>query len=251
MSEEELAALIDAAVAEALAASEAASTTTSDATSDGAVTVDETVTIEIALANAEEAIALAEYLITLYADVYGEYATETLALLLEIEEDLEAIAQASVEMLALLEGGSEAATAAIAQLEAALAAVDANVAAIQTQAQGWLEILQTELENRSAAALAVQASEIASNRAEAIQSALQYADTVRAALADSYVSQGELSAIAQANANAIASLLAQGGPQLQSLTGSIEALTAQIAQGQWPQAQLSLGTLESALPGLP
>jgi hypothetical protein len=251
MSEEELAALIDAAVAEALAASEAASTTTSDATSDGTISADETVSIEIALDNADEALALAEYLITLYADVYGEYASETLALLLEIEEDLQTIAQASVEMSALLETGSEAATAAIAQLEAALVAMDANVAAVQAQAQGWLELLQVELENRSAAALTAQASEIASNRAEAIQSALSYAETVRAALADSYVSQGELAAIAQANANAMASLLAQGGPQLQSLTGSIEALTAQVARGQWPQAQLNLGALESSLPRLP
>jgi hypothetical protein len=99
--------------------------------------------------------------------------------------------------------------------------------------------------------LAVQATEIATNRVEALQSAAQYVESVRSALADQYISPQELSAIAQSGANASAGLEAYGGAQLQNLVASIDALTAQLARGQWPQAQLNLGALESALPSRP
>jgi len=251
MSEEELAAAIDAAVAEALAAADAATTTSADAASDGALTVEETLAIEVTLTNAQEAIALAEELIALYDQVYGAYAEEALAILLAMEADLQAIYDDLDAVLVLIEQGAEAATAAWAQIEAALQAADENIAAIQEQAQGWLEALQVELESRSAEALAVQATQIAANRAEALQSAQLYAETLRATLADYSVSQSELAALAQAGANAVAGLQAYGGPQLQGLADSINAMTAQVATGQWPQVQISLSAFEAALPSRP
>ena len=130
-------------------------------------------------------------------------------------------------------------------------AANINVAEIQAQAQGWLELLQAELESQAVQALAVQATEIAANRVEALQSAAQYVESVHSALADQYISPQELSAIAQLGANAGASLEAYGGAQLQSLVGSIDALTAQLARGEWPQAQINLGALESAIPSRP
>jgi len=251
LSEEELAALIDAAVAEAVAATEEATTATDAAASDGTITYDETVTVEVVLVGAEEAIAAAESLIAAYDDLYGAYASESLSTLEEIEEDLNTIAEGVELMMQILEQGDEVASAAIEQILAAVQAADVSAAEIQAQSEGWLEALQAELENRAAAALAVQATEIATDRQDAIQSALKYIETVRSSLADNTISREELSAISLAGANASAGLRAQGGPQLQNLAGSIDALTTQIARGQLPQAKGSLGALEASVPRRP
>jgi hypothetical protein len=248
LSEEELAALIDAAVAEAVAATEEATTAMDTAASDGTITYDETVTVEVVLVGAEEAVAAAESLIAAYYDIYGLYASETLGALEEIEEDLDTIAGSIELMVQILEQGSDAASVAMEQILTAVEAAAVSVAGIQAQSEGWLEALQAELENRASTALAVQATEIASDRQGAIQSTLQYVETVRSSLADNVISQGELSAIALAGANASAGLKAQGGPQLQNLTGSIDALTTQIARGQLPQAKGGLGALEASVP---
>jgi len=251
LSEEELAALIDAAVAEAVAATEEATTAMDAVASDSTITVDETVTVEVALAGAEEAIALAEALIVAYYDIYGVYASGTLGTLEEIEEDLNTIAEGVELMMQILEQGGEVAPVAIEQILAAVEAADVSAAEIQAHSEGWLEALQIELENRAAAALAVQATEVATDRQGAIQSAFQYVETVRSSLADGIISQGERSAIELDGANASAGLKAQGGPQLQNLTGSIDALTTQIARGQLPQAKGSLGALEASIPRRP
>jgi hypothetical protein len=249
LSEEDLAALIDEAVAEAVAATEEATTAMDTAASDGTVTYEETVNVEVVLSGAEEAVALAEELIMAYYSIYGAYYSETLYILEEMEEDLNTIAEAFELMMQILEQGGEITSVVIEQILAALEAADVSAAEIQAQSEGWLEALQAELENRAADALAVQATEIATDRQGAIQSVLQYADTTRSSLADGIISQEELSAIALSGANASASLKAQGGPQLQNLTGSIDALTAQIARGELPQAKGSLGALEASVPG--
>ena len=85
MTEEELAALIDAAVAEAVAASEETATATTAATADDTLTQEEIETIEIYLSGADEAIAYAEELIEAYYGLYGELALETIELLIAIE----------------------------------------------------------------------------------------------------------------------------------------------------------------------
>jgi DNA repair exonuclease SbcCD ATPase subunit len=251
MSEEELAAAIEAAVAEAMVATQAATAATTTATGDGAVSGDETVTVEVSVAGAEEAIALAEALIAAYDETYGAYASETLATLDEIEGDLEAIAESTETIAGILEEGSEAASAAVAELQAAAAAASANAAQAQAQAQNWQATLQAELESRAANALATQPSQVAGDRQAAIQSALGYVETVRTGLADGAISQGELSQIAQAGANASAGIKAQGGPQLQPVAGSIENLTAQIARGELPQAKGNLDALDASLPRRP
>lgn len=251
LSEEELAALIDEAVAEAVAATVGATAAMDAAASDSTITVDETVTVEVALAGAEEAIALAEALIVAYYDVYGAYASETVGTLEEIEDDLNTIAEGVELMMQMVEQGSEAATAAIGQIQAAVQAANVSAAEIQAQVGGWQEALRAERGNREAAALAVQPTEIATNRKDAIQSTLKYVETVRASLADNTISREELSVISLAGANASAGLKAQGAPQLQNLAGSVDALTAQIARGEVPQAKGNLGALEASVPRRP
>ena len=248
MSEEELAAAIDAAVAEAVAASQAASAATTQATTDGAVSEDETVTVEVTLANAEEALAMAEALVAAYEDTYGQYAQEALDTQDDIESDLSAIADSTEEISAILEQGSEAATAAAAQMQAAANAASAQAVEVRAQAQTWQQQVHTQIETRAAGALATQPNQVAGDPQAALQSALAYVETVRGGLSDGTISQAELADIAQKGANASASLQTHGGPQLQSLAPSINTMTEQIARGQLPQARGSLDGLDASIP---
>jgi hypothetical protein len=258
MTEEELAALIDEAVTEATAASEACATTSSEAAGDSEVSAEEVTEIQITLAGAEEAIAYAEELIDVYYGLYGELALETLELLQAMEEDLvvlaEAmtdIAEALVEVEAAIAQGVALAEETVAQLEGAAQAAQAKAAEIQAQRQAWVQDLQAEREQRVNAALAVEPNAVASDRVAALRGGFEYVDGVRRALEDRQVSQTELANIAQLGANARAGLESQGGPQLQRAAGSIDEITTQIARGQIPQAQASLGDFEAALGNRP
>ncbi len=254
MTEEELAALIDQAVAEATAAAQASSATTTQATADDAVTQEEVIKVAVSLAEAEEAIAYAEDLIAAYYDLYGDLATETLATLQAIEQDLAMMAEnmAAInatlqEINTTLQQGLALAEETIAQLETAAQTASAKATEAQMQAQSLVQDLQAELESRAATALSVQPNNIAADRKAAIQSAFDYLDAVRQSLGDNKISPTELANIAQLGANASASLDAQGGPQLQQVSGSVNDITAQLARGQVPQAQANVGNLEASL----
>jgi hypothetical protein len=248
MSEEELAAAIDAAVTAAVAATQQATAATTTASSDGTLSAEETVAMQVTLTNAEEAIALAESLIGAYNQLYGEYASETLSTLQAIEDDLAVMAENSQAIAATLEQGSEAASAAIAKIQAAVDAANASATQVQANSEGWLTKVQGELETRATGALATQPTEIAADRQGALQSAATYLETVRAGLADGKVSPAELTQIAQSGANASASIKAQGGPQLQDLAGSIDGITQQVARGNLPQAKKGVDGLAGSLP---
>jgi predicted small lipoprotein YifL/DNA repair exonuclease SbcCD ATPase subunit len=254
LTEEELATMIDAAVAEAAAATAATASASEQATADGAVTQEEVITVQVEVVGAEEAIAYAEELLTLYDDMYGELATETLVLLQAVEDDLAAMAQSTAEVAAALdeiatalEQGMALAEETITQLETAAQAAGAKAAQIQAQNQAWYTALATKLEARATKFLGVVPDAVAADRLGAIQDTFYYLDTVRAALDDSKLSAAELSDIAQLGANAAAGLQAQGGPQLQALSGSVNQITEQLARGQLTQARASLGALEQGL----
>jgi hypothetical protein len=256
MSEEELA----GAVVEATTETEEAAGAAAAAAADEAVTQEEIGSVQVYLMDAEEAIAYAEELISAYYALYGDLAMETLVLLEAIEGDLavlaeEAIAmeQALLEIEAALQQGLGMTEETLAQLGAAAQMASTKAAEIQAENQAWVQDLRSELESRVADALAVQASasEVAADRRGALASAAQYVQAVREGLADSKISRSELANIAQLGANASASLDAQGGPQLQRLSESIDTITGQIAGGQVPQARADLGGLESALGSIP
>jgi hypothetical protein len=251
MSEEELAAAIDEAVDEALLEAEQAAAATSTATADGAVTEEETVTVQVEVVGAEEALDEAEALIYAYYDLYGEYAEESIIVLQAIEEDLSTIEEDVDYIATTVEQGAEIATSVLVELQSAATDASANAVQAQAQAQELLTQLQSEREERVQEALALAPSQIATSRAEAIQSAATYIETVRGSLADGIVSKPELSAITQAGANATAGLNAQGGPGLASLSASIGNMTTQIARGDVPQARADLGGLETQFQGLP
>ncbi|RLC86002.1 MAG: hypothetical protein DRI79_10625 [Chloroflexi bacterium] len=258
MTEEELAALIDQAVADATAAMQECTTATMDATADDTLTQEEVNTVEVYVTSSEDAIAYAEELISAYYDLYGELATETLALLQATEEDLAALADEAAainaalqEISTTLDQGLALAEETISQLEATAQAASDKAEEIQARSQEWIQNLQAELEERATTALAVKPTVVATDRRGAILSAFDYVDAVRDSLADDKITSTELANIAQLGANAGASLNAHGGPQLQHLSGSINQITAQIARGQMPQAKANVGTLEASLGARP
>lgn len=255
MSEEELAALIDEAVNEAVTATQTYSTSTTEATADGNVSAEEVQTIEVYVAGAEEAIAYAEDLIAVYDEQYGELASESLDTLAAIEEDLAAIATNTAainetlgEINATLEAGLELAEETVSQLEDAAAAATAATEEVRAEAQTWLTTVQAENQKRVEAAQNIPPSRVATNPQEALQSTFEYVDVTRNAIGDNKISQKELFDVAQAGANANASLKGHGGPELQKLGPSINGTTQQLARGDVPGARNTLGGLEAGLP---
>lgn len=258
MSEEELAALIDDAVSEAVAETEAAAATTATATADETLTPEEVESIEVVIEGADEAIALAEELLVAYADLYGELATETLAMVEELEALLAATTEAVIVMTDILvdidvalEQGIALTAEVIQQLEDAAQLAGTRATVLQEQIATWSQTVEAEIDRRVGDALAVPPNDVAESRLEAINAGYQYIETAREALSDRRLSQGELSTIAQVGANAGAGLKAQGGPQLQEIAETLDEITATIARGSLPEVQGRLQSLEASLPARP
>jgi len=254
LSEEELAAMIDQAVTEAVAATDQASASTTQATSDDTLTEEEVQTVEVYVSAAQEAIAYADELIDAYYAIYGELASETLDLLVAVEQDLASMAANTAALNETLQEvsnnlaqGLSLAEETLAKLETTAQAAMANLSQLQTQSQEWSASLQADLDNRANAALSIKPGNPPADLQAALASALSYLDLVRNSLADNKVTRPELNAIAELGANASAGLQAFGGPQLQGLSGSINQLTSQLARGQFPQAHASLGNFEADL----
>jgi hypothetical protein len=251
LSEEELAALIDTAVSEAVTASEVASDSTTEATADGTVSTEEVETVTVYVDGVEQAIAYAEELIAAYEDLYGAYAEEALDLLAEVEQDLETIAQSSAEIAAIVEQGSEAASAAAAQLNAAAEQAQTKAAEAQAKVASLTQKVQAQIQAREQMTLQTMPTEIAANLADAIRQLYAYFDGVEAAFRDRKIDPAELQNLAQLGANASASLKQHGGAQLSGFSDKINALNSQLARGQWNQAQRSLPEFKRVMPQRP
>jgi len=258
MTEDELAAAIDDAITEAMLATNTTSEAAAGAAADGNITTEEVQTIEVYVSGAEEAVALAEELINLYYSQYGELTTEALTLLAAAEEDLSMLNVSLDTINGVLVGINETLMAGMElseELYQALADASASaqtaVTNAQTQSAAWQEAVATAVANRQTTIAQLNAQIVAANLPDTLTQIQGYAETVRSALNDQNLSMSELQAIGQQSANAIASLKANGGPQLQNLAGSIESLTALLAGGGLSQAQSALGNLESLIPSLP
>jgi len=148
LTEEELAALIDESVNEAIAASDQAYATTSTTTADGTVTDEEVYTTVQYVYDAEAAIAYAEELMDYYFELYGAYASEAIDLMYAIEEDLNAISGSLAEIEVILEQGATTASVAIDQLNAVVTNAQVQLEEAQTQAATIKSQIQTSLEER-------------------------------------------------------------------------------------------------------
>ncbi len=247
LSEEELAALIDQTVAEAVAATEQSAAVATTATTDGTVTTEEVETITITVAEAEEAIALAEELLTLYADLYGATAIEAIAAVEDINQTLDYLADSVTELNTTLTEindslaqGLELTEETIDQLQTTTKLAAQNAAQIQQQTQTWSGIRQSQIEEGVSTLANVDPNQVAANPTEALQQALAFMEMGQAALADGQLSPEEMANLAQQAANTQAGL---NGQELAQLAGLVENATVQMNQGNLPQAQETLSQL--------
>lgn len=255
MSEEELAALIDQAVTEAILATTQYSDAAAEAAADNVVTPEEVQTVEIYVSGAEEAIALAEELLNSYAALYGDLATETIVALEEMNQSLQELTELAAAMNvtlaqinSTLAQGVTLAEETIAQLESAAQAASAKADAVQSQLQSWAATRPAHLAQLNPAAPAAGPGQPTDPQA-AIQSAFEFVQAGQQALADGSISPEELTSLAQLGANAGAVLNAQQAAQLQQLAGSVNAANQLLAQGNLAELQPALTQLgvDSAL----
>jgi outer membrane lipopolysaccharide assembly protein LptE/RlpB len=251
LTEEELAALIDASCEEAAIAYEEASAVTALATTDGTYTEEEIYETIYYVYDAQAAIAYAEELLHLYYDLYGVYASEAIDLLYAVEDDLENLAAAMTEIEALLAQGAETASAAIEQINTTLENAQTKASELQTKAQEYRDKLPAVLQERENRFANLAPTEIASDRDGAILQVYEYLDSVKDAFSDRKISPDEMGQIAQLAANAKAGINQSGGPVLKKFEGDIDGLTRNLSRGDWPSAQRNLGGFEASLPSRP
>jgi hypothetical protein len=254
MTEEELAALIDQSVQAAVAATQETSSAATQATADNTVSSDELEALYNYYYLADEAVALADEYIGAYYDMYADLAYETMDLLVALEDDLSSTAQSLDEINSSLVAisdslaqGVELAQTTIDQLNSAAQNATTHLQEAQTQSQDWVSNLQQERDNLVQNVLAVQPDNVPPDKLGALQSAFSYVDFVQGAFGDNKITRDELNSIAQLGANAAAGLNANGGPQLQGLSGKLNEITANIAGGKMPQAKDGLRSFESSL----
>ncbi len=254
MTEEELAALIDQSVNEAIAASDAYSTAAAESTGDGTITQEEVQSVEVYYANADQALAYAEELLYVYNDLYGDLAYEAIDELEDIENDLEDIAAAiealNATMMAIesdLAAGLALAEETITQVENAAQTISQQVIEAQMASQAWQSSIQIVRENRPAVAPPVQVN---GDPAVAIQGAIDFALAGQSALSDNQITPQEAAALAQQGAQVSANLNATGKPKLQELSVPVNAVSSAISAGDLAQAQAHLQQLNTSLGAL-
>ena len=251
LTEEELAALIDASCEEAVAASTEASSANTQATSDGTYTEDEIYNTIYYVYDAEAAIAYTEDLLNMYYELYGEYASETLDLLYAVEDDLNELSTSMTEVEAILSQGVQAASAAIEQLNTTLETAQTKAGEMQTRAQEFKDKLPEVLDERENNFANLIPTEVVSDRDGAILQVYTYLDRIKTAFQDRKISSTEMGQIAQLAADAKASINQSGGPRLRGFSGNIDAMTRNLSRGDWPSAQRDIGGFEASLPSRP
>jgi uncharacterized phage infection (PIP) family protein YhgE len=155
MTEEELAALIDQAVAEAVAATEQTTTAVTTTTGDDAVTSEEVVYVYDYYYYAEYYVEYAEELLYEYYNLYADLAEEMIvelnaieAELAQMNETLSSIDSSLQQISSTLEQGLAVTQEAISQLETAAQAAQTNAQELKAQAQDMLSQLQLDQEGR-------------------------------------------------------------------------------------------------------
>lgn len=266
MTEEELAGLIDDAVAEAVAATEQTTTAVTTSTSDGTVTYDEVEYMYPYYYYADYYVDYAEEVLNAYYDLYGDLAYEMIDTLNAVEAELnqmnttlDSIATSLDAINNSLEQGLALADESITQLENAAQQAQAHAEALQTQAQTITTTLQTDQQNRLDALAQIQPDSVPTDRLSALQTGFQFIDFANNALGDGKFSRDELMTLGQLGANAQAGFqnfggAAAGGPDLSQFSGRFGEISTQFARGQTPQARGSLQQFEVSLgqrPSLP
>ena len=258
MSEEEFNQAIEEAVDEATVATEETNTYVEEAASDGTLTTEEIEEIEYYAYYADDLIYYAEDLIYAYYGLYAELAYETLYLLEAVEDDLEAMAYAMVEIAELtvaaaetIANGVEIHQETLDEFVSAAQSTQETISNISTNWQTWADAAEGERLGRLQSLDEISANNIPTDLKSALNETLNFADAVRTALGDSSISLPELLDIAQIGVNAITGLQEHGGPNLHALSENIFSITNSLALGQNQSAIFNLGVLENSMRDIP
>lgn len=250
LTEEELAALIDQAVAEAIAASEEAAAQTVNATSDATVTEQEAADITYVVVSAEDALAYANELVVYYYSLYEGHVDEAITALNEIESELEAINTNLQDIEDILNEGLEAVNNTIDELNQAASDLSERAGQAQTQAQSWMTDFSAAQQAREEALLEMKPNVEANDRSEMVDLVNGFADEIRNALNDGTLAYQEKVAIAQSGANARAALEKFDRLQLQDWNRNIESLVGNVARGDLTTLRDGFASFSANLPGL-
>ncbi len=270
LTEEELAALIDEAVAEAIAATEQATTAVTYTTTDDAVTSEEVVYVYDYYYYADYYVEYAEDLMAEYYTLYADLATDMITELSAIESELSqlndtltSIDSSLQEINSSLQQGIAVAEESIAQLEAAAQQAQTNAQELQTQAQDMISVLQAEQQGRVDQLSQIQANNIPTDKIATLQSAFEFVDFANTAMSDNKLSRDELTNLTQLGKNTQAGIQnfgGTGGPglgagradiDLTQFSGKFDEITTQFARGQMPQARGNINQFEGSLGSRP
>lgn len=263
LTEEELAALIDQAVAEAIAATEQTTTNVYYVTEDDTVTTEEVAYVYDYYYYADYYVEYAEDLIAEYYTLYSDLAYEMIAELNAVEAELNqmndalsSIDQSLQQISSTLEQGLALAEDSIAQLESAAQAAQTNAQELQSNAQDMLSTLQLDQQGRLNQISQIQPANIPTDKLSALQTAFTFVDFANSALADNKLSRDELMNLAQLGENAQAGFQQFGGadaigPDVSQFAGKFDEIGQQFARGEINRGRESLNGFEASLGNRP
>lgn len=254
LTEEELEALIDQAVNEAVAATTQATAATTQTTADDSLTYDEIEYLEVYVYAAEQAIYYAEELLEAYSQVYGELAYTALAEVQQIEQELSSMAQSInslnatlQEVNSTLQAGQAIAVETINQLETVAQTASDNLAQTQEHVKNFHQLAEQDRETRVNEVANIKPDQVPADLQSTIREAFSFVDQARGALDDQKFSRDELNKLAQLGANVSAGFSKHGGLKMQDMSGKLSEITNQLARGDLPQARSGLGNFETSL----
>lgn len=263
LTEEELAALIDEAVAEAIAATEQTGTTVYSVTEDNTVTAEEVEYIYGYYYYADYYVAYAEDLIAEYYALYSDLAYEMIAELDAVEaelnqmnETLGSIDQSLQQISSTLEQGLALADETISQLETAAQSAQTNAEELKANAQDMMTVLQADQQGRLEQISQIQPDNIPADKLSALQTAFSFLDFAKGALGDNKLTRDELLGLAQLGRNAQAGFQQFGGadaigPDLTQFAGKFDEINQQFARGEISRGRENVNGFEASLGSRP
>lgn len=259
LTEEELAALIDQAVAEAVAATEQTTTNVYYVTEDDAVTTEEVAYVYEYYYYADYYVEYAEELIDEYYALYSDLAYEMIAELNAVESELNqmndtltSIDQSLQQISSTLEQGLALAEDTITQLETAAQTAQTNAQELKSQAQDMISVLQADQQGRLDQISQIQPNNIPTDKLSALKAGFEFVDFANGALADNKLSRDELNNLMQLGRNAQAGFQQFGGadaigPDVTQFAGKFDEIGQQLARGEISRGRENLGGFEASL----
>lgn len=263
LTEEELAALIDQAVAEAIVATEQTTTNVYYVTGDDMVTTEEVEYVYSYYYYADYYVAYAEDLIEEYYALYSDLAYEMIAELNAIESELNqmndtlsSIDQSLQQISSTLEQGLALAEETITQLETAAQTAQTNAQELKYQAQDMISMLHADQQGRLDQIGQIRPNNIPTDKLSALQSAFSFVDFANSALSDNKLTREELTNLMQLGKNAQAGFQQFGGadvigPDVTQFAGKFDEIGQQFARGEINHGRENLNSFEGSLGSRP